>query len=189
MHFLSNEEKDNWIGDSVDRETSVARKGVEDTETAIEQEQEDMGNAEKAGLTTTKPVTTFEEMLNAIGVSLSDLASSEDREDGEVENDDDDDPDLGRLSVDDEPSWVMGTIPKTVQHRMERVRQKLMTIPKWMQPHWGDVANYVRERDTKYGMAELKFQGGVEPQTEDDATASAPTTFGKHLENFDSVLG
>jgi len=112
MHFLSNEEKDNWIGDSVDRETSVARKGVEDTETAIEQEQEDMGNAEKAGLTTTKPVTTFEEMLNAIGVSLSDLASSDDREDGEVENDDDDDPDVGRLSVDDEPSWVMGTIPK-----------------------------------------------------------------------------
>jgi len=46
--------------------------------------QEEMRNAEKAGLTTAKPETTFEEMLNAIGDSLSNLACSNDREDGDV---------------------------------------------------------------------------------------------------------
>jgi len=66
----------------VERETAVARKRVEDAETAIEQKQDDMRNAEKVELTTTKPELTFEEMLNAIGDSLNDLASSDD---GEVE--------------------------------------------------------------------------------------------------------
>ena len=77
-HFLSNEVKEKWIEDHVDRETAVARKRVQDTETAIMQDQEHMRNVEKAQSTTTKPETTFEEMLNAIGDSLSDLASSDD---------------------------------------------------------------------------------------------------------------
>jgi len=58
-------------------------------------------------------------MLNAIGDSLSDLASSDDEQDGEDEEDDEEDTELGKLSDDDEPGWVMGTITKTVQHRME----------------------------------------------------------------------
>jgi len=37
MHFLSNEEKEKWIEDYVDREPAVARKRVEDAETAIQQ--------------------------------------------------------------------------------------------------------------------------------------------------------
>jgi len=108
----------------VERETTVARKRVEDAETAIKQAQEEMRNAENVGLTTTKPETTFDGMLNAIGDSLSDLASSDDGEDGEDEDDDEDNPELGKISEDDEPGWVMGTISKTVQHRMERFRQK-----------------------------------------------------------------
>ena len=60
----------------------MARKRVEDAATAIKHKQDDMRNAEKAGLTTTKPETTVEEMLNAIGETLSDLASSDDVEDG-----------------------------------------------------------------------------------------------------------
>jgi len=54
-HFWSNHETEKCIEDHVDRETAVARKWVEDAETAIEQEQEDKGNAQKTGLTTTKP--------------------------------------------------------------------------------------------------------------------------------------
>ena len=38
----------------------MARKRVEDAKTAIKKEQDDMRNAEKAGLTTTKPETSFE---------------------------------------------------------------------------------------------------------------------------------
>jgi len=54
-HFLSNEETEQWIEDYVERETAVARKRVEDAETAIKQRQEDMSNLEKAGLTTREP--------------------------------------------------------------------------------------------------------------------------------------
>jgi len=96
-HFLSNEEKEQWIEEYVERETAVARKRVEDAETVIKQREEDMSNVEKAGLTTREPEKTFEEMLNAIGDSLSDLVSSDDEEDVEAEEEDDD-TEQGKLS-------------------------------------------------------------------------------------------
>jgi hypothetical protein len=76
----------------VKRETTLARQWVEDAETAIEQQQHDIRNAETAELTTTKPETTFEEMFNHIGDSLRDLASSEEGEDGENEDGDEEYP-------------------------------------------------------------------------------------------------
>jgi len=82
-HFLSNQEKEQRIEIYVERETAVARKWVEDAETAIKQKQEDMSNVEKAGLTTREPEKTFEEMLNAIRDNLSDLASFDDDEDAD----------------------------------------------------------------------------------------------------------
>jgi len=98
----------------VERETTVATKCLEDAETAIKQEHKDMRNIEMAGLTTTRPETTFEEMLNTIGDNLSDLASSDNGEDGEDEDDDKEDTELGKLSEDDEPSWVIGKISQMV---------------------------------------------------------------------------
>jgi len=106
-----------------------------------------MRKAEKAGLTTTKPETTFKGMLNAIGDSLSDLSSSEDEEDGEDEEDDEENPAGGKLSEHDEPCWVMGTISKTVLYRMEHFRQKQMKLDELTQPGWGDAAEYIRESD------------------------------------------
>jgi len=127
-HCLSNEENEKCMEDYADRETAVARKRVQDAETAIMQEQEHMMDVEKGRSTTRMPETTFEEMLNAIGDSLSDLASADDEEDGEDVDDDEEDTELGKLSEDDEPGWVMGTISKMVQHRMESFRQKEMRL-------------------------------------------------------------
>ena len=115
-----------------------------------------MRNAEKAGLTTTKPETTFEEMLNARGDSLSNLASSDIGENGEDEDDDEADPVGSKLSDDDEPGWVMGTISETEQYRKERFRQKQMKLDKLMQPGWGDAADYFCEWDRRYRKTELK---------------------------------
>jgi len=83
-----------------------------------------MRNVEQAQSTTTKPDTTSEEWLNAIGDSLSDLESSEDEEDREDEVDDGGDTELGKRLEDDEPGWEMGTISKTVQHRMESIGRR-----------------------------------------------------------------
>jgi len=79
-----------------------------------------MTHAEIAGLTSRELEKTFEEMPVAIRGSLSDLANSDAGEDGEDE--DDDETEQGKLSEDDEPGWVMGTITKTVQLCMERFR-------------------------------------------------------------------
>jgi len=150
------------------------------------QEQKHMKNDEKAQSTTTKPKTTFEEMLYAIGDSLSDLASSKDEEDGKNE-DDEEHTELGKQSEDDEPGWVMGTISKTVLNGMESFRQKQIRLDELTQPGWGDAANNFHERDMKYGTTELKVPAVVKPQTDTTAATPSPTTFGELMKTLDIV--
>jgi len=188
-HCLSNEEKEKWIKDYVERETAVARQQVQDTETAIMEELKDITTAERAGVTIRKPETRFEEMLNVIGDSVSDLASSDDEQDGKDKEDDEEDTELGKLSDDTEPGWVMGTIPKTVQYRMESFWQKQMSIDKLTQLGWGDAANNFRERDMKYGTVELKFPMVVKPQIDTTAATPPPTIFGEHMQTLDIIRG
>jgi len=188
-HLITNDEKEKWIEDYAEIETTVATKWVEDAETAIDQEQDDMRNAEKAELTTTKPETTFQEMLNTIRDSLSDLASSDNGKDGEDEDDDEEDAAGGKLSEDDETGWVMGTICKTVQHRMERFREKQTKLAKLTHPSSGDAADYFPERDKEYGTTDLKVLAVVQHETADDAASSVPKISCKPLETLDSIPG
>jgi len=120
--IVQNKEQDIQIEDYVDRETAVATKRDQDADTAIRRVQEDMRNAEMVGSTSKKPEITLEEILNAIGDSLSNLASSNNEEDQEDE-DADEQTEQGRLSEDAAPGWVMGAISKTVHHSMESFRQ------------------------------------------------------------------
>jgi len=126
-------------------------------------------------------------MLVAIGDSLSDLASSDDGEDREDE--DDEETEQGKLSEDDEPGWLMGTITKAVQQRMERFRPKQMKLDELTQPGWEDAADYFRERDMKYATFELRVPAVIQPQTNDDAPAPQPTTFGELTDSVDIVPG
>jgi len=142
MHFLSNEDNEKWIEDYVERETAGARKRVEDAEAPVQQEQNDMSQAEIAGLTSREPDMTFEQMLVAIRDSLSDLASSDDGEDWEDE--DDEETEQGKLSDDDEPGWVMGTITTTVHQCMESFQHKRMKLDELTQPGWEDAPDYFR---------------------------------------------
>jgi len=186
-HFLSNEAKEKWIEDFVERETAWETKRVEDAEAAVQQEQDDMTHAELAGLTSRQPEKTFEEMLVAIGDSLSDFGSSDDGEDGEDE--DDEETKQGKLSEDDKPGWEMGTITKTVQQGMERFRQKQMKFDEFTQPGWEDAANYFRERDKKNNTSELRVPAVVQQRTNDDAPPHPPTTFAERMESLDIVPG
>jgi len=69
--------------------------------------------AEIMGLINREPEKTFEEMVVAIGDRLSDVATSNDGENGEDECDEE--TEQGKLSEDDKPGWVMDRITKTVQ--------------------------------------------------------------------------
>jgi hypothetical protein len=119
--------------------------------------------AGKVGATTGKPEIMSKAMLNAIGDSLNNLASSEDVQDGEDNEDDEEDTDLGRLSDDDEPGWVMGTISKMVQHRMGSFQPTQITLDELTQLGCGDAANSFHVRDMTYGTAELKVPAVVKP--------------------------
>jgi len=186
-HFLSNDEKEKCIEDYVERETAVARTRVEDAEATVQQEQEDMLDAEIEGLTTREPEKTIQEILVAIGDSLSDVASSDDGED--MEDAVEEETEQGKLSEDDEPGWVMGTITKTVQQHMERFPQKQMKLDLLTRMEWEDAADYFRVRDKKYGTSKLRVLAVVQPETADRTTAPEPTTFGERMESLDIVHG
>jgi len=187
MHFLSNEEIEKWIEDYVERETSGARKGVEDAQAVVQQDQDDMTHAEIARSMPMKPEETFEEILVTIGDSPSDLASSDYAQDGE--DLDENQTEQGKLSEDDEPSWVMGTIPKTVQQGMEMFRQKQMNLDKVSQPGWQDADDNFREQDKKYGSFKLTVPAVIQPHTNDDTPATPQSTFEGLVESLDIVSG
>jgi Uri superfamily endonuclease len=189
MHLINNEENRKWIDDFVDRETTVTTKQVPDAETAILQELNDMTTAENMGATTWKPDTTCEDMFIAIGDSLSDLASSDNEQAGEDGEDDEDDTELGKLSDDDEPGWVVGPISQTVRYRMESFRQMQRRLDKLTKLGWWDVANYFGERGMTYGTTEVKVPAVVKPQIDMTAATPYPTTFGEHMRTVDIVCG
>jgi len=81
-HIWRNEENEKWTEDHVDWETVGLRKWVDDSDTEIMQHQEDMRTAETAQSTTRTPETPLEQILNAIGDSLSHPGISDNEEDG-----------------------------------------------------------------------------------------------------------
>jgi len=89
------------IKDDVERETAGARQRVEDAEAAIRQDQKDIVAAENTRLTTRDHEKPFHEMIVAVGHSLSNIASSDDGEDGEDE--DGDEAEQCLFSKDEEP--------------------------------------------------------------------------------------
>jgi hypothetical protein len=95
-----------------------ARWRVEETDALVTKQQEDLEAVENAGLTTREHEIMFLEMMVANRDSLYDIASSNNGEDGDSGNDED--TEQGKLSEDDKPGWVMGTISKTLQQHMER---------------------------------------------------------------------
>jgi len=116
----------------------------------------------------------------AIQDSQRDIASSNDVENGDHEHDEE--TQLGQLSEDDEPYYMMGTITKTVQQRMERFWEKQINLDKFTRHGCEDAHNYFRERDKKYSTSELRVTAVVHLQTDDDAASPAPTPFAELME-------
>jgi len=126
-------------------------------------------------------------MLNAIGDSLSDLASFNDGEAGEDMDGDDKDAELLNFSEDEAPSRVMGTMSIIVHHLMVRFRQKQMKLDTLTQPGWGDATDYCGDRDTKYETTKLEVLAVVQPYTKDDPASSRPTTVGKPMQTAGGI--
>jgi len=126
-------------------------------------------------------------MFVALRDSLSDIASFDDREDGDDE--DDKEIEQRQLSQDDEPDWVMGTITKLVQRRMQGFRQKQRKRDELTQPGREYAADYIHEEEKKYGTSEVSVPAVIQPKTDNDAVAPAPPTFGDLMECVDIVPG
>jgi len=130
---------------------------------------------------------TSQEIIASIGDSLSDVASSDNGEDGEDEYDGE--AEQGKPSEDDEPCWVKVTICKTVPQRMKMFQQNQMNIDNLSQLGWGDAADYFRARDTMNCTSEMRVRAVVKSQTNNDAAAPGPKTFRQHMEYVDIVPG
>jgi hypothetical protein len=124
-------------------------------------------------------------MMVTTRYSLSDLASSHNGEDGEDENNED--AEQGKLSKDDKPSWVIGTITKLVEQCMQRFWQRQMKLNELTQLGYDDAADYFREGEKKYATSDLMVLAVVQPQLDDDTMAPALGTFGEHMECVDIV--
>jgi hypothetical protein len=72
---------------------------------------------------------------------------------------------------------------------MESFWQNQMRLDELTQPGWGDAANYILERDTKYGTAELKVPVVVKPQIDTTAAIPSLTTVGEHMQTCEIVRG
>jgi len=125
-------------------------------------------------------------MMVAIKHCQSDLASSDDGGDGD---DEDEETQQGKLSEDDEPGGVMGTITKTVQQRMDMFWQLQKKLDKLTQPRLDDTADFFRERGKKYGTSDLRVLAVVQLQTDADAVAPVLKTLGELMEFLDIVPG
>jgi hypothetical protein len=176
---MGKEEKERWIANYVERETLAARKRVEEAQAAVQQAQNKSEQIENELPAVERQQPTFEQMLDAIGDSLSDIASSDDDYDEEEEEEDDDEDSVAEDEA--ETGWVAGSIPQSVQKRIDNHRQKQMKLDELTRPGWEDAANYFRERDKKYNTAKL-----LVPTVDNAATilaAAAPTTFGEHIDS------
>jgi len=60
--------------------------------------------------------------------SVSNVASSNNKEDGEDEEGDEEDTELGKLSKNDESGWVLGITSKTVKQGLEIVQQRVLNL-------------------------------------------------------------
>jgi len=165
----------------------VARKRVENAVKTITREQEAMQNAANVELATKEPEIPSKHMMIAIGEGLSNHAYFKTVEDGHDK--DDEDTELGKLSEDDQPGWVVATMPITAQQRMQTYRQMWIKLDELIQPGWGYTANNFCGRNTMYGIIELMMLAVGNLQT--DKVAAVPTLMrvGDLMESLDIVLG
>jgi hypothetical protein len=126
-------------------------------------------------------------MLNSIRDILRDLVSSDHEQDWEDVEENEEDTELGKFSDDVEPCWVMGTIKKTVQHRMDSFPQKQMRLDELTQPGRRNAVNYFCERDMKYGTAKLKVPAIVKPYIDMTADKPSPTTVEEYMRTLEIV--
>jgi len=116
----------------------------------MKQKQDDISNVEMAGLTTRKNEKTLDRMLNAIGDSLSDLARSN-NEANTYDEQENEDTEQGKLSEHDEPGWVMGTVSKMVQRRMQ-----MFGSSRWILANWCNQDGEMRPTTSVIGIRSME---------------------------------
>jgi hypothetical protein len=146
-----------------------------------------MRNTQQTELRTRKSTETFEEILNAIQESLCNIASSNDKKNGEEIEHDEKDSALGKLSEDDKPSWVMGTASNTMQQPRESFRQNQMRYEKLTQPGLRKLADNIHGRDTMNCMTELNIPAVILPKAVNITATPAPTEVWERIETPDII--
>lgn len=167
---MDSDQRDKWIEDYVERETAAARKRAEEADLAWALEKERLASVSAVDQhpETAESARSFNQMLEDIGESIDDVATSgEEDEDNEDDDDDEEDEeDIEGESDEEEGSgWVPDIVQKSAQRRIDAFREKCMWIEEMTRSGWEDADKYFRERDEKYGVT---GKGSSSAQNEDD---------------------
>jgi hypothetical protein len=100
---------------------------------------------------------TFEVMMEAIRDSVDDVTTSDEEDDHYDNISDGQDYDDAKLSDDDAPGWVVGTINKSVQERLETVPMKRIKLQELTTLAWAEAEADFTIRNRKYGTTKLKI--------------------------------
>ena len=109
----------------MESEIAAARQRVAEVKAAVEREKDSV--LRRVATDTTK--ITFEEMLEAIGDSINNIATSDEEDDKDKEEDGEDNVN-SELSDDNKPNWIVGTINKLVQKLLDTFWTKQMKLKK-----------------------------------------------------------
>lgn len=126
------------------------------TQTATQFEQDAGRYAEIKVFKTQWLEESFKERPNTLGDNLNSFPTFGNDKDVEDEDSDDEESNLGKLSEDNEPSWVVGTTCKTVRHCIESFWQTQMRLHKLTHSEQGDTVDNFNVRSIMYGTTELR---------------------------------
>jgi hypothetical protein len=157
MKFMSKEGKEKSIVGFVKSETAAAGKRVAETEAAVERER--ISVLKRAAAGTTK--MTFEEMLEAIGDSVDNVATSDEEDNDEDNEEDGEDNNDAKLGNGNEPEWVVDTINQSVPAQLDLLLTKEMNFVELTTLGSADAENDFRTCDRKYITTKLKIQAVV----------------------------
>jgi hypothetical protein len=174
---MSEDQREKWIENYVERETQVARQRVEAADAAVNEDMENEYGAPPAVRTKKR---TFEELLALVGDDLDNVVPSDDDDDDDDEEEPDEDEDEKEWADDDD--FVPGQMDKTTMAEIAAARARTSRIFELTKEGYAEAEAFWRKRDEEVGVDTLKHGRLPVPRSEteksDEMEAASPPIIG-----------
>jgi hypothetical protein len=161
---MSEDQREKWIENYVERETQVARQRVEAADAAVNEdmEREYVPGAMPSASTKKR---TFEELLALVGDDLDNVVPSDDDDDDDEEEPDEDEDEKEWADDDD---FVPGQMDKTTMAEIAAARARTSRMFELTKEGYAEAEAFWRKRDEEVGVDTLKHGSLPVPSAETD---------------------